>query len=57
MHCRHYHLMKFVSGFRCVNNSYFTLEYEFSGKHLSYGEFTALGDSCTGNKITHKTAN
>jgi len=46
----------FFSGFGYVSNSYFTLEYEYSGKHVSYGEFTALGDSSTGNKNTHKTA-
>jgi len=45
--------MQFVSRFGCVSNSYFTLEYEYSGKHISYDKFTALGDSSIGYKNTH----
>jgi hypothetical protein len=48
--------MQFVSGFGCVSNSYFTVEYEYSGKHMSYSELTTLGGSSIGNKNTHKTA-
>jgi len=48
--------MQFVSGFGCVSNSYFTLEYEYSGKHVSYDEFTALGVSSIPYKNTHKIA-
>jgi hypothetical protein len=48
--------MQFVSGLGCVSNSYFTLEYQYSGKHISYGKFTALGDSSIGYKNTNKTA-
>jgi hypothetical protein len=48
--------MQFVAGFGCVSDSYFTLEYKYTGKHVSYGEFAALGDSPIGNKNTHNTA-
>jgi hypothetical protein len=45
--------MWFVSGVRNVSKSSFTQQYEYSGKHMSYGEFTALGDSSIGPKKPH----